>query len=71
MGKSLLAEYIKLAIEVVGVPNQLIDADEIETQGNEEDVNEFSGCGAIAGFSAPLGMSSADLQPKKTKRRKK
>lgn len=68
--KRLLSRYIRLVIESTftkdaRVPSQLIDADSGEESG--DDVNEFSGVGAIAGFTAPLGMSAGDLNGKKKK----
>lgn len=66
----LLSRYVRLVIESTftkdaRVPSQLIDADS-DNEPND-DVNEFSGAGAIAGFTAPLGMSANDLNGKKKK----
>ena len=72
----LLLRYIKEAIaeaKLARVPNQLIEPDQagaVEDEGTEENVNEFSGCGAIAGYSAPLGMDPDKLGRKKNVRRK-
>ena len=43
------------------------EGDELEN----EDVQEFSGVGAVAGFTAPLGMSGDDMRTSLKKRRKK
>lgn len=70
--KHLLSHYVRLVIESMTsnarVPSQLVDVD--DQSDEESDVNEFSGVGAIAGFTAPLGMSANDLNngKRKTKR---
>jgi hypothetical protein len=43
------------------------EGDELEN----EDVQEFSGVGAVAGFTAPLGMSGDDMRTSLKKQRKK
>ena len=61
------------------VPNQLVDASDSDSkQGKQkdevEDVNEFSGAGAIAGYTAPLGASPDAMGRQKNaprRRRKK
>lgn len=60
----LLRRYI---IEII---NESSQADEDETT-TEDEMNEFSGVGAIAGFTAPLGMSGVDMQGPGVKERKK
>ena len=78
MSKVLLARYIRLVLEVgnARVPTQLLDPSDEDDGKNDkdevEDVNEFSGVGAISGYTAPLGMSPDDLGRKKdrTRRRK-
>lgn len=64
MNKDILVKYIRLVLESTKdarVPNQLIDdTDETSSEKKKdevEDVVEFSGCGAIAGYTAPLGMN--------------
>lgn len=56
------------------VPNQLISPDEDSGPKDEdeavENVNEFSGVGAIAGYSGPLGMDPDKLGRKKNSRKK-
>jgi hypothetical protein len=77
VSKALLARYIRLVIEArnARVPNQLLDASDTESGEKEkdevEDVNEFSGVGAVAGYTAPLGMSPDDLGRKKGRTRRK
>ena len=77
----LLSEYIRLALSEAGlarVPQQLLSPDTVKDaeDGEEEpkdmlrdegSVNEFSGVGAIAGYTAPLGMSPDRLGRKKNK----
>lgn len=77
MSNKLLVRYIREAIVEAGlarVPNQLIAPDEKEESGNEnetiENVNEFSGVGAIAGYSGPLGINPDKLGRKKNSRKK-
>lgn len=76
---NLLMRYIRLALaeaHLARVPQQLVTPDSTEN-GQEEDesatenVNEFSGVGAIAGYTAPLGMSPDRLGRKKNRRAKK
>lgn len=71
--------YIRMAIaevKLARVPNQLMSpekADKGQTEGDDENVeniDEFSGVGAIAGYSAPLGMDSDRLGRKKNSRKK-
>jgi hypothetical protein len=73
----LLRRYIKdvvAEVKLARVPNQLIAPDEKEESGNEdeavENVNEFSGVGAIAGYSGPLGINPDKLGRKKNSRKK-
>jgi len=76
MSAKLLKRYIQEAVaeaKLARVPNQLM-APEKEESGNEdetvENVNEFSGVGAIAGYSGPLGMDPDRLGRKKNSRKK-
>jgi hypothetical protein len=84
VSKNLLEQYIKLMIAeatpLARVPNQLLspdgktdkeeqpdqDDDVITDEGNE--VNEFSSCGSVAGYTAPLGASPDKLGRRKNKR---
>lgn len=60
------------------VPQQLVSPTAVNDKEKEEEepkdmirdegeVNEFSGVGAVAGYSAPLGMSPDKLGRKKNK----
>jgi len=62
----VLRRYI---IEVVKESKQLFDEDDDTSEASE--MSEFSGVGAIAGFTAPLGLSGHDLEGPKVKERKK
>ena len=72
-------EYIRLALRearLARVPQQLMPLPaEIGTEEDgteeQENVQEFSGVGAIAGYTAPLGMSPDELGRKKNKPRRK
>ena len=57
----------------VRVPNQLVGNEESESdkKNTKQDVDEFSGVGAIAGFTGPLGMSPDDMGRKKNSPRKR
>lgn len=78
MSKSLLKRYIHVLLESeddARVPNQLVSkksSDKKDEDAGEEapDVKEFSGAGAIAGFSAPLGLGASDLTYKRPKRKR-
>lgn len=77
MSKALLVKYIQAAVveaKLARVPNQLMAPDEDSGKGDEdeavENVNEFSGVGAIAGYSGPLGMDPDKLGRKKNSRKK-
>ena len=64
--KNTLRAYIRQII--------LEFADEVQEVDEQEgdDVQEFSGVGAVAGFTAPLGMSGDDMRSGlKKKQRKK
>lgn len=75
----LLMRYIRLALEearLARVPQQLIspDSDESDSKteiGKDENVNEFSGVGAIVGYSAPLGVDPDQLGRQKNRGRRK
>ncbi len=76
MSVSLLKRYIQEAIaeaKLARVPNQLLEPEK-EESGDEdetvENVSEFSGVGAIAGYSGPLGMDPDRLGRKKNSRKK-
>jgi hypothetical protein len=77
MSKQLLVRYLRLAVaeaKQARVPNQLIEPDSVNSkeEGSEvEHVDEFSGVGAIAGYTAPLGMSPDDLGRKKGRSRRR
>ena len=62
---SLLKKYIKMVLETVEKDQSVGTNIEEET----DDIVEFSGAGACAGFTAPLGASSEDLQPAPTMRK--
>jgi hypothetical protein len=66
----LLRRYV---LEIIRESNLKIDEDEDEKKSKEDsdDVNEFSGVGAIAGFTAPLGWTGKDMESPKVKERKK
>jgi len=76
---NLLVRYIRLAVDEARdarVPQQLVTADSEKNSGKnddsqeaDQDVNEFSGVGSIAGYSAPLGMDPDRLGRKKNKRK--
>lgn len=76
MSEKLLKRYIQEAVaeaKLARVPNQLMEPEK-EESGNEdeavENVNEFSGVGAIAGYGGPLGMDPDRLGRKKNSRKK-
>lgn len=76
MSKKLLVRYIREAVaeaKLARVPNQLLapKAEKGEEDDGEADesVNEFSGVGSIAGYTAPLGMDPDKLGRKKNSRR--
>jgi hypothetical protein len=62
----VLRRYI---IEVIKETKQLVDEDDDEPE--HRSVSEFSGVGAIAGFTAPLGLSGQDIEGPRAKERKK
>lgn len=64
--KSLLRQYIQMVVETVDKVEKSVAADKEE---DSDEIVEFSGAGAVAGFTAPLGASSEDLQPPKSKRK--
>ncbi len=79
MGNNLLIRYIRMAMaeaNLARVPNQLSSPEKKEggrgneEEGTDENVNEFSGVGAIAGYSAPLGMDPDRLGRKKNSRKR-
>lgn len=76
MSGSLLERYIRMVVvetKLARVPNQLLPPTEEKGQEDDEadeSVNEFSGVGAIAGYSAPLGMDPDKLGRKKNSRKK-
>lgn len=76
MSNRLLVRYIWLALsEDVGlarVPNQLMQPDGASSDAqDEEGIDEFSGVGAIAGYSAPLGADPDKLGRKKNASKRK
>jgi hypothetical protein len=73
MSKILLKRYIKMVMEDVTrpAPNQLLSPEQAdEDSGTEEasEIDEFSGAGAVAGYTAPLGINPDKLNRKKNKR---
>lgn len=72
----LLADYIKLAVAEAaraGVPQQLLSDQESGTRAEEmgdEKMDEFSGVGAIAGYTAPLGASPDDMGRRKNAKKR-
>lgn len=76
---NLLMEYIRLALHearLARVPKQLLplpteNGTEEDGTEEQENVQEFSGVGAIAGYTGPLGMSPDKLGRKKNKPRHK
>lgn len=71
MNESLLKRYIRLIIAespLARVPTQLLPPDEdggkVKSDDEQEELEEFSGAGAIAGYTAPLGMSKKDKKGK-------
>lgn len=75
MERSLLRSYIRWALEEQSNPRvaqQLVDPNgEEDTDEEQENVQEFSVTSNVAGFTAPLGMSGADMHGYKPKRRRK
>jgi len=74
MSRELLVRYLRLAIDEsrnANVPTQLIEPDSVDDNDkrNLDQVDEFSGVGAVAGYTAPLGMSPDKLGRKKNKKR--
>jgi hypothetical protein len=72
MSRELLVRYLRLAIgesRNANVPTQLIEPDSVDDNDkrNLDQVDEFSG--AVAGYTAPLGMSPDKLGRKKNKKR--
>lgn len=61
---NLLMHYLRLAVReahLARVPNQLVsDSGQEGDEDVDQDVNEFSGVGAIMGYSGPLGGESAE-----------
>lgn len=56
-----LRQFIRLVFEEQArVPTQLIGVDE-EQKESQDDIDEFSGVAAIAGYSGPLGMDPKQL----------
>lgn len=78
----LLVEFIRLAVKeahLARVPQQLLSPsgseEGLEDEDSKEGVNEFSGVGAIAGYTGPLGASPDTLgrkrnAPKRKKQRR-
>ncbi len=74
MDSALLRRYVKLILSetpLARVPTQLMppkDNGEVKKDDeldDENELDEFSGCGAVAGFTAPLGMDSDPSKRKK------
>ena len=81
MKNTLLKQYIMMLVAEArnaNVPNQLLapngNSEEESVDGQEDmeeddGLKEFSAVGAIAGYTAPLGMSGDALGRKKNKRK--
>lgn len=76
MSRELLVRYLRLVIgesRNANVPTQLIEPDSVDDNDkrNLDQVDEFSGVGAVAvaGYTAPLGISPDKLGRKKNKKR--
>lgn len=71
MNTSLLKRYIsEVLVEMqkqARVPTQLIDVDD---EQDDDAIEEFSGVGAIAGYTGPLGADPSDLGRKKQQQKK-
>ena len=72
----VLVEYIKLVLLEVDTSHNAHVADQLtgelsDDDPKKEDIDEFSGAGAIAGYTVPLGMSGDDLGRKKNSSKKK
>lgn len=74
----LLEEFIRLTMAetpLARVPTQLLPPEgnkenkRDEEEENEEEVSEFSGVGAIAGYTLPLGMQPCVMRDKKKRHR--
>jgi hypothetical protein len=71
MSTVLLVRYIQELVEahLARVPNQLIAADSVEGERDEDEtVDEFAGVAGISGFTGPAG---ATPDKRKNKPRKK
>jgi hypothetical protein len=64
---TILRQYIRTFLSES--KDDIIEIDEIENDVSK--VEEFSGVGAIAGFTAPLGWSGKDVEGPGTRERKK
>jgi hypothetical protein len=68
---NLLRRYIRMLIEeteLARVPTQLLSPDEENgsvDNDDDEGIEEFSGAGAIAGYTGPLGIDPDALGRKK------
>ena len=60
----LLRRYI---FEIITGSSQ-VDEDELQ---DDDGITEFSGVGAVAGFTAPLGLSGQDMEGPRVKERKR
>ena len=59
--KNYIAEVISEMKKSARVPNQLLDKRGSKKETEEEDMDEMSTAGSIAGFTAPLGASNLDM----------
>lgn len=64
---TILRQYIRTFLSES--KDDIIEID--ETEDGVSKVDEFSGVGAIAGFTAPLGWSGKDVEGPGTKERRK
>lgn len=81
MSNFLLEEFIRLILVEnpdARVPTQLLSPDEVkgDKEGKDHDVEnqgieEFSGAGAIAGYTLPLGMNPDAAGRRKNKSQRK
>lgn len=67
MTKRLISQYIKLIID----ESLEIDKNQENESLEDEALDEFSGVGAIAGYTGPLGIDPDKLGRKKLKQKKR
>lgn len=47
------------------IENNVIELDSKEKKSDDEELDEFSGAGAVAGYTLPLGKSPTEIDGKK------